>query len=299
MSETAKTSYYGLLTASLGVFGLGLLIGCTDTGSRRASTAFQQGDVRHGEYLSKVFCCQECHTVRQSDEIHLNRNLLLAGGVPFPGPDGSLVYSANLTITSRYSAETIDNLIRGRLAYKFVMPTSFLNEMSADDMGDLIAYLKTLNPLGPPLPDPHLPPGYVLAPPNPAVPIPPHEPPMGTVARGEYLSRLFLCGNCHTPDSPGLPPQRHHVEGGSSPVPGTSIFAPNLTPDLETGLGAWSDVEIKRAIRSGLARDGRALDSFMPSLVAYHDMTDRDASDLVLYLRSLKPIKVSTQFAAH
>jgi hypothetical protein len=83
------------------------------------------------------------------------------------------------------------------------------------------------------------------------------------------------------------------------PLAGAPIYAPNLTPDIETGLGKWSDAEIKRAIRSGFARSGRHLNSFMPALVSYHDMTDQDASDLVLYLRSQKPVKVSLQFATN
>jgi mono/diheme cytochrome c family protein len=302
MTDNAKTIRYRFLTASLAMFLLGMLVGCSGMDSHGAPIAFQQGNVARGEYLSKVFCCRECHTPRLpggSDD--LNRNLLLAGGVPFPGPEGSLVYSANVTIAGpNYSEETLDNLIRGRLAFKFAMPTHLLNGMSTDDMRDLIAYLKTLKPVGPPLPDPHLPPGYVLPPPNPAMSIPPHEPPIATGARGEYLARVFLCRDCHSsPDSPGTAPQHHYLEGGYWPLAGISIFAPNLTPDVATGLGAWSDAEIKRTIRTGIARDGRRLNSFMPSLAAYHDMTDQDGSDLVLYLRSLKPVKVSPQFATH
>lgn len=297
MIDGVQASRCGLIAAGLAVFWSCSLVGCTGIHSEGSPIGLQWGNVRHGEYLSKVFCCQECHTVRQSDEFHLNRNLLFAGGVPFPGQDGSLVYSANVTLASQYPEKTLDDLIRGRLTYKFVMPTHLLNEMSADDMRDLIAYLKTLKPEGPPLPDPHLPPGYQLAPPNPAVPIPQHEPRTGTVARGEYLARVFLCGDCHSsPDSPEKP-QNHYLEGGPSPLPG--LFAPNLTPDVGTGLGAWSDTEIKRAIRTGIAREGRRLNPFMPALVAYHEMTDQDASDLLLYLRSLKPVKVSPQFAAH
>ncbi|MGB6688477.1 MAG: c-type cytochrome [Terracidiphilus sp.] len=300
MIDNAKTIRYRALIASLATFWLGPLVGCTGVGSHGTPMAFQRGNVQRGEYLSKVFACQECHTPRQSDGIHLNYNLLLAGGVPFPGLDGSLVYSANVTIASQYSEETLDNLIRGRLVYKFAMPTHLLNGMSADDMRDLIAYLKTLKPVDRPLPDPHLPPGFVLPPPNPAVPIPEHEPPVGTVERGDYLSRMFSCGECHSSsDSQSTIPHHHYFEGGYVPIANVSLFAPNLTPDIATGLGAWSDAEIKRAVRSGIARDGRDLNPLMPALVAYHDMTDQDASDIVLFLHSLKPVRISQHYDQH
>jgi mono/diheme cytochrome c family protein len=276
VTDNSKTILYRFLKASLAIFSLGMLAGCSED-HHGAPIAFQEGNVQRGEYLSKVFSCQECHTPRlPGGSDTLNRNLLLAGGVPLPGTDGSLVYSANLTIAGPYySEDTLDNLIRGRLAFKFAMPTDLFNGMSADDMRDLIAYLRTLKPVGPPLTDPHLPAGYVLPSPNPAIPISAHEPPVGTVARGEYLSRVFLCGNCHgAAATPGTPPLHQYLDGGMLPLAGAPIYAPNLTPDTETGLGKWSDAEIKRAIRSGIARSGRHLNSFMPALVSYHDMTD-------------------------
>lgn len=302
MNNNVKAIVDRFLKASLGFFFVGTFVGCSQMNSHGDPVVFQRGNVQHGEYLSKVYGCQECHTPRLpggSDD--LNRNRLFAGGTPFPGPDGRLVYSANITIAGPYySDETLDNLIRGRLAYKFEMPTSLFNVMAADDMRDLIAYLRTLKPVGPPLPDPHLPAGYVLPPPEPAIPIPAHEPPIGTVARGEYLSRVFLCGDCHSsPDTPGQPPLHHYLEGGMIPLPGAPIYAANLTPDVGTGIGAWSDAEIKQAVRTGIARHGRHLNPIMPALAAYSDMTDQDASDLVLYLRSLKPIEVAPQFAMH
>ena len=71
------------------------------------------------------------------------------------------------------------------------------------------------------------------------------------------------------------------------------LFAQNLTSDLETGLGAWSDADIVRAFRMGVARDGRQLNHWMPYLVAFQDMSDKDASDLVRFLRSLRPVNSS------
>ena len=166
--------------------------GCTRSRSRTDASWFPQGDIRRGQYLTAVFCCQECHTARQSDGNHLDRNLLFVGGVPLPGMEGSLVPSANVTIASQYPEEVLEGIIRGRLGYKFAMPTDLYNEMSADDMRDIIAYLKTLQPVLRPQSDSHLPPNLILPAANPPVGIPEHEPAVGTVERGEYLSRMFL-----------------------------------------------------------------------------------------------------------
>jgi mono/diheme cytochrome c family protein len=285
--------YHVVLTYVTGL-AIAALIGCTREPSHVASASLAQGQIARGAYLTAVFCCQECHTVRQTDDVHLEGNLLFAGGVPLPGRDGSVVHTANVTIASQYPEQVLGGIIRGRLVYKFGMPTDLYNGMAADDMRDIIAYLKTLRPILRPPPDNHLAPRFVLPPPNPPVPIPAHEPPAGTLERGEYLSRMFLCRDCHSPrDSTGAYAQGHLFEGGGYQVrlpDGHVLSAPNLTPDRETGLGAWSDAEIVRAIRTGVERSGRPLNPVMPYAVAFHTMTNQDAIDLVRFLRSLRPV---------
>jgi mono/diheme cytochrome c family protein len=295
-----ENSAYGrkrVFLACLTILFINALAGCggETSAAAQAPPLFQQGNAKRGEYLSKVYSCQECHTVRQADGIHLDEKLLFAGGEPYPGSDGSLVYSANVTLSGEYANQVLDSLIRGRLAYKFTMPTTLYNGMAADDMRDLIAYLKTLNPVLRPLPDNHLPPNFVFPAPTQPVPIPEHEPAVGTVERGAYLSRMFACLDCHSPrDSTGAYDQAHLFEGQRFQIrlpDGRLLVASNLTPDLETGLGAWSDAEIIRATRTGVARDGRQLNHVMPYVGAYRDMTDQDAADLVRFLRSLEPVK--------
>ena len=279
-----------------GLVGI-VLIGYSAEPSPAASVALAQGNIARGAYLAAVFCCQECHTVRQADDVHLEGSLLFAGGVLFPARDGGVVHSGNVTIASQYPEQVLEGIIRGRLADKFVMPTDLYNGMAADDMRDLLAYLKTLRPILRPLPDNHLAPQFVLPPPNPPVPSPAHGPPRGTLERGEYLSRMFLCHDCHSPrDATGAYVPGHLFEGGGFQMPlpdGHLLSAPNLTSDRDTGLGAWSDAEIVRAIRTGIERGGRHLNPAMPYAVAFHQMTDQDAVDLVRFLRSLRPVKRS------
>lgn len=117
------------------------------------------------------------------------------------------------------------------------------------------------------------------------------------LARGEYIFTVLSdCDGCHSerdfsrfggPVKPG----RRGV-GGPVPLddlPG-KVFARNITPDPETGLGRWTDGEIVRAIRDGVSRDGSALFSLMP-YANYRYMADEDVYSLVAYLRSLPPVR--------
>ena len=295
MPETFLFRHNAMLLAGIAAL---FLAGCSQEHSHMQITGFTQADLKHGEYEAKVFACEDCHTLRQSDGAHLDQKLVLAGGMPMPGLEGSFTYSANVTLASQYPAQLLDDTIRGRLMYKFRMPTDLFNGMSADDMRDLVAYIKTLQPvLHHPLPDDELPPNFVMPAPNPPEPIPEHEPPVGTIERGRYLSKMFICQECHSPRTAGggyVEGQLFQGGGLQVQLPdGRLLTAPNITPDRETGIGAWSDDEIIRAIRTGVAPDGRQLDPTMPYLSAFRDMTDQDAKDLVRFLRSVTPAKRS------
>lgn len=110
------------------------------------------------------------------------------------------------------------------------------------------------------------------------------------LARGEYIVRdVAVCGHCHAAD-----PKRDadgSLTGGlefQNWRLGT-IRASNLTPDSATGLGAWSEAEIVRAIRTGEDRDGDVLAPVMPYRW-FHGMSDRDALAVAHYLKSLEPV---------
>jgi hypothetical protein len=72
-------------------------------------------------------------------------------------------------------------------------------------------------------------------------------------------------------------------------IPGT-VYAKNITPDPETGIGTWTDDEILRAITLGISKNGDTLFPLMP-YVHFNRMAKDDLLSIVAYLRSLKPIK--------
>lgn len=114
-----------------------------------------------------------------------------------------------------------------------------------------------------------------------------------TVARGRYLVILGGCQDCHTPGHFFGKPDMARALGGSEvgfEIPGLGTFyGPNLTPDKETGLGGWTDVQMMAAFQTGVRPDGRMLAPIMPwrALAA---LTREDAQAVVAYLRSLPAV---------
>ena len=112
------------------------------------------------------------------------------------------------------------------------------------------------------------------------------------VERGRYLVEgIAACGNCHTPKGPqGRPIAEKNLAGGFEITEGFgTAVVPNITPDRETGIGAWTDDEIVRAIREGKHRDGRTLGPPMP-YPFYRGLSDTDVKAIVAYLRAVPAV---------
>ncbi|MBM4197533.1 MAG: cytochrome c [Gammaproteobacteria bacterium] len=128
------------------------------------------------------------------------------------------------------------------------------------------------------------------------------------IARGEYLvNEVLLCFDCHSErdwtkySGPAIPPLgagRPCMDKDTKPVginfgmggfPG-KLCIRNITPDVETGIGGWTDGEVARAIREGVSRDGEALFPIMPWFM-YTGMSDEDVAAVIAYLRAQPPVK--------
>ncbi|HUF47327.1 MAG TPA: c-type cytochrome [Vicinamibacterales bacterium] len=116
------------------------------------------------------------------------------------------------------------------------------------------------------------------------------------LARGEYLAEgpahCFHCHTAHDFSQPEYPILRERKGAGwVMPIPElNNIAAPNITPDPETGIGAWTDDQVARAIREGVRHDGTALFPVMPYM-DYAEMDDEDVASIVVYLRTLTPVR--------
>ena len=116
------------------------------------------------------------------------------------------------------------------------------------------------------------------------------------LARGQYLAEgpahCFHCHSEHDLTDPTYPTIASKKGGGwSLPIPelGT-VYAPNITPDPETGIGAWSDDELARAIQEGVSRNGRALFPIMPYPL-FAQLDEEDLASIVVYLRTIPPVR--------
>jgi mono/diheme cytochrome c family protein len=108
------------------------------------------------------------------------------------------------------------------------------------------------------------------------------------VARGKAMAEAADCAGCHTAD-----PAKPLAGGKRIDTPFGGIFSPNLTPDRETGLGAWSDDEFYRALHEGVAPGGARYYPAFP-YPYFTRMTRDDVLAIRAWLATLTPVRNST-----
>ena len=247
--------------------------------------AAMQGDPAAGELVLAAAVGCGCH---------FNGDLgTLAGGNKFEG-DFGLLYSRNLTsdpttgIAGLSDQELADAIRFGKRAgggNLFIMPR--YSGMADQDVYNLIAYLRTLEPVENAIPDRALtmePPAFAGEMTAPAVA--PTEP----VERGAYLTTLARCTMCHTPKNEDGSPVEGMLLAGA---PFRDTVAPNLTPDEATGLGLRSEEEIAAFLATGVYDDGTEAHAGMKSVVdrGISKLTDEDRMAIVAFLKSLPPVE--------
>jgi mono/diheme cytochrome c family protein len=115
--------------------------------------------------------------------------------------------------------------------------------------------------------------------------------------RGSYLvNSIGACGNCHTPRQQGVPDPSKKLSGGFQTFdePWFTVKGANITPDKETGIGNWSDADLRKALLTGVRPNGVQLATVMPSAF-YKMMMPSDIDAIVAYLRSVPAIGNAVQ----
>ena len=128
------------------------------------------------------------------------------------------------------------------------------------------------------------------------------------VERGGYLvNTLGHCVGCHTPlardgrSDPslflsGVPAKFATAKAGPPQVAGfpgprgSRVYAKNLTPDAETGIGRWSEAQFVRAFKTGVRPDGVKYAVSPMEWNIYANMKVEDIRAIYRYLRTVKPI---------
>ena len=258
--------------------------------------------LERGAYLMRsIVACGNCHNPGAHEgRPDLSREM--AGGSKWDGKPFT-TYAPNLTpdpgtgLGKWTDMQIVAAIREGRRPDGSIigppMPVELYRGMSDRDAHAIVAYLRNLKPVRNKVPKGAyripLPKSY--GPPVGRVPDPPRE---DRLRYGAYLAGpLGHCVECHTPVIPGKGRDfAGQLGAGGFALHGNwgTTVSPNITPDRETGIGEWTDTEVKRAITQGLRRDG---DKMYPPM-GYHfykNIAPSDLDAIVGYLRSLKPIR--------
>ena len=110
-------------------------------------------------------------------------------------------------------------------------------------------------------------------------------------ARGAYLAAAAGCADCHTDRPHG---GRLYAGGRALTTPFGTFYAPNITPDLETGIGRWSNAQFLNALREGVRPDGSNYFPVFP-YPSFTKITDEDARAIKAYLFTQPAAKQSNR----
>lgn len=253
--------------------------------------------LERGKYLMEgIVACGNCHLAR-GDKGQPLFDKGLSGGMLFDEPPFK-AYAGNITPDpdtgiGKWTDAQLANAIReGVRPDKTVvgppMPVGFYRNISDADLAAIITYLRAQPAVRNEVPKSQyhipLPPGYGPAMSGVKAPAATDKP-----QYGEYLANIGHCMECHTPrDDKGMLRRAKLGAGGQIfKGPWGDSVARNLTPH-QTGLKAWTDGEIAKAIREGVGKDGQHYKPPM-AFAFYKNINDADMSALIAYLRSLKP----------
>lgn len=237
--------------------------------------------IARGQHLAAILVCTDCHGANLGG----NSSFSIPGMLTIPTPNltrgaggvGSAFTDADWVRAIRHGVGKDGRAL-------MIMPAGAFSQLSKDDLGALIAWVKSVPPV-----DSDLPPrsidllGRMMAavgmfPPS-AVEKIDHAAPFASgpkegdsLAMGAYLTRT--CTECHGAD----------LNGALFGPPGQEVPTPNLTPGGE--LNGWSKDDFFTLLRSGVTPTGRSISEEMPWR-AFGQMTDEELDAVWLYLHSL------------
>ncbi len=270
------------------------------------------GMIERGEYLANhVAVCIDCHG---------NRDWSLFSGPLKPGTEGAGgdVFSKEFGFPGTFYAKNITPYGIGQWSdgelYRLitngvtrdeepifpVMPFQAYGKMDPIDVQAIIAYLRTLPSIKNDVPDsdPNFPFNLIMRfIPQPASPqVRPM--PEDTLNYGRYLANIAACADCHTPFEKGKPVAEMQMAGGRTfNMPSGTLNSANITPDLETGIGGWTEeqfvLRFKMYDNPNMEPKKVGASDFntvMPWIM-FGGMDTRDLKAIYKYLMSLGPIE--------
>lgn len=270
---------------------LALIAACNAPAERAVDVSAQRG---RGEYLSKLLGCPSCHggagrgglEGREQDRVWRASNITPHEGTGIGRwSDAQIVAAVRKGV--RPDGERIDP----------IMPYGFYARLSDEDAAALVAFLRALAPIENAIARP-----VYVRPAHPVTPSAATPARSDVVRRGEYLVAIMHCAHCHaTPDANGQPDPDKPFAGGREMQPfgaglartgEETLFASNLTPDRETGIGAWTEAQIAKSVTTLTRPDGSLIRGPMQFYLAgWAALEERDARAIAAYLKQLAPIE--------
>lgn len=279
--------------------------------------------VENGRYLANyVYVCMDCHSDRDYSKFGhtVDMATLGKGGNLFGLREGfpGDYYAKNLT-PYNLSGWTDGELFRaitagvdkeGNSMFP-IMPYTNYSRVDKEDIYDIIAYLRSLEPIAHDVPESYspFPMNFIIN----TIPMEPEfreKPELSDkVAYGEYLVTAASCAFCHTPvDERGERLAGMDFAGGMEfNVPGGLVYSANITPHEQTGIGMWSEEAFMAAFRrfedfsSPINTETIQPGEYNTSMPwrLYSKMSDDDLKAIYAYLRSLEPVdNTMTRFIA-
>jgi mono/diheme cytochrome c family protein len=181
----------------------------------------------------------------------------------------------------------------GRVLFPQMPYVTYSHTLSDDDALAVIAYLRSLEPVknNPGRAEIGFPVSmFIRGVPKPLEKSPP-PPPTDKLARGNWLLEICSCSDCHDSMDAHMNkiPGKRLAGGMGMPVGDKGmVYAANLTSDKATGIGSYSDDDIRRAINEGKAKSGRTL--YIMPWYYYKGMTDEDKDALIVALRAVPAV---------
>jgi len=254
--------------------------------------------VERGAYLvNTIMTCANCHSPKGPPDVVAGKDF--SGGLRFNVPPFD-VTAPNITPDKEtgigaWSDDDIKKLLRtgmrpSGVPIAAVMPTGFYDIITDADMDAIVAYLRTLKPISNKVPDPI----YKISAPRQVFPgaEAPYTPAMlnDAMKKGFYLATIGHCMECHTPMTKGQHDWTADLARGGQEFPGPwgVSTSRNITSSKAKGIGEWTDAEIKRAITTGVDKDGNKLKGPM-GYQYYAHMTDADLDAVIGWVRTLPP----------
>jgi cytochrome c2 len=268
--------------------------------------------LERGKYLANnVSVCVDCHSTRNWNEFSgpLVEGTLGKGGEVFDqrfGFPGSF-YSKNITpyaIGEWTDAELLRAIASGvsknGTALFPVMPHLNFGKMDKEDLESIITYVRSLKPIKSVIPESKadFPMNFIIN----TIPKAPHfskkPSESDAVAYGDYLFNAASCKECHSKQDKGTPIEGMELAGGFEfpLVTGGIVRSSNITQDIETGIGKWSEADFVKRFKSysdstyvpSKVTKG-AFNTVMPWTM-YSGMKTEDLKAIYAYLKTIQPI---------